>query len=167
MPLNLEHTRTLLQAFDFKALFIEELGWDRFKTELDVSADGQKTFIRIKELIKTGEGYHLEFKRSLDKSFPRTAVRADAKIVWNKERRQEPCDCVITASAGYIEKIGTGIKRIEQAVKEHGRGSVTFSFDPFFTASFSRTRTSQKTLGDTTQKTTQETSGKTSGKIVG
>lgn len=41
MPLNLEHTRTLLQSFDLKALFIEELGWDRYKTELDVSADGQ------------------------------------------------------------------------------------------------------------------------------
>ena len=41
MPLNLEHTRTLLQAFDFKTLFIEELGWDRYKTDLDVSVDSQ------------------------------------------------------------------------------------------------------------------------------
>jgi ATP-dependent DNA helicase RecG len=29
----------------------------------------KKTSVRIKELIKTGEGYHLEFKKSLDKSF--------------------------------------------------------------------------------------------------
>ena len=29
----------------------------------------KKTSARIKELIKTGEGYHLEFKKSLDKSF--------------------------------------------------------------------------------------------------
>jgi len=41
MPLNLELTRTLLRSFDFKTLFIEELGWDRYKTELDVSVDSQ------------------------------------------------------------------------------------------------------------------------------
>jgi len=41
MPLNLTRIRTLLHGFDFKALFIEELGWDRYKTELDVSVDGQ------------------------------------------------------------------------------------------------------------------------------
>jgi hypothetical protein len=28
MPLNLERTRRLLQSFDFKTLFIEELGWE-------------------------------------------------------------------------------------------------------------------------------------------
>ena len=41
MPLKFEHTRALLQSFDFKALFIEELGWDRYTTTLDVSIDGQ------------------------------------------------------------------------------------------------------------------------------
>jgi len=41
MPLNLERTRKLLQSLDFKTLFIEELGWDRYKTELDVSVDSQ------------------------------------------------------------------------------------------------------------------------------
>jgi hypothetical protein len=41
MPLNLEITRTLLHGFDFNTLFIEELGWDRYKAELDVSVDGQ------------------------------------------------------------------------------------------------------------------------------
>ena len=56
----------------------------------------------------------------------------------------------------YIEKFRTGIKRIETAVKEHGKGNVTFSFDSFFTVSFSRVRTSQKNLADTTQKTTQK-----------
>jgi len=39
MPLNLniERVRTLRGDFDFKALFIEELGWDRYRTELDSS----------------------------------------------------------------------------------------------------------------------------------
>ena len=41
MPPNLERTRALLQGFDFKTLFIEELGWDRYTTTLDVSIDGQ------------------------------------------------------------------------------------------------------------------------------
>lgn len=39
MPLNFKRTRKLLQSFDFKTLFIEELGWDQYKTELDVSVD--------------------------------------------------------------------------------------------------------------------------------
>lgn len=41
MPPNLERTRALLQGFDFKTLFIEELGWDRYTTTLDISIDGQ------------------------------------------------------------------------------------------------------------------------------
>ena len=45
MPLNLEKTRTLLHGFDFNTLFIEELGWDRYKTEFDVSVDGQKFWL--------------------------------------------------------------------------------------------------------------------------
>ena len=75
----------------------------------------------ISELIRTGEGYHLEFKRYLDKSFPRTVVRADSKIVWNKSVVKNPVIASLLHRAGYIEKIGTGIKRIEQAVKERGR----------------------------------------------
>lgn len=50
--------------------------------------------------------------------------------------------------AGYIEKIGTGIRRIEKAVKEHGRGNVTFSFDSFFAVSFSRVKSTRKTSGE-------------------
>lgn len=34
MTLNLKRTRELLQSFDFKTLFIEELGWDHYKTQL-------------------------------------------------------------------------------------------------------------------------------------
>jgi len=41
MSLNFERTRALLQSLDLKALFIEELGWDRYTTTLDVSIDGQ------------------------------------------------------------------------------------------------------------------------------
>ena len=33
MALNIENTRTLLQGFDFKTLFIEELGWNNSKNK--------------------------------------------------------------------------------------------------------------------------------------
>ena len=33
MALNIENTRTLLQGFDFKTLFIEELGWNNPKNK--------------------------------------------------------------------------------------------------------------------------------------
>ena len=41
MPLNLERTRTLLRNFDFKTLFVEELGWDHYTSALDIPVDGQ------------------------------------------------------------------------------------------------------------------------------
>lgn len=40
--------------------------------------------------------------------------------------------------ADYIEKIGTGISRIRNAVREHGKSSVEFVFTEFFTVRFSR-----------------------------
>jgi hypothetical protein len=41
MLVNTERTRAMIQGLDFKTLFIEELGWDRYTTTLDVSIDGQ------------------------------------------------------------------------------------------------------------------------------
>lgn len=42
MPLDFIKTRKLLQGFDFKTLFIEELGWDRYASQpIEVSVDGQ------------------------------------------------------------------------------------------------------------------------------
>jgi hypothetical protein len=41
MPLNLERTRRLLRNFDFKTLFIEELGWDHYTSILDIPVDSQ------------------------------------------------------------------------------------------------------------------------------
>ncbi len=39
--LNIPRTRNLLQKFDFKTLFIEELGWDRNRSTLSVLVDGK------------------------------------------------------------------------------------------------------------------------------
>lgn len=41
MDLNVIRTRQYLREFDFKRLFIEELGWDQYATKLDVTIDGQ------------------------------------------------------------------------------------------------------------------------------
>lgn len=46
MVLNNPRIRALLQNFDFKTLFIEELGWDSHTTTLDASVDGQDLALR-------------------------------------------------------------------------------------------------------------------------
>ena len=127
----------------------------------------KKTLRHIKELIKTGEGYRFEFKKSLDKSFAEEvcafANSSGGKSFGTKSVVRNPVIASLLHRAGYIEKIETGIKRIENTVKEHGRGSVIFSFDSFFTVSFSRVKASEKTSVKTapeiekaTQETTQE-----------
>jgi len=41
MPINTQRARTCLRAFDFKKLFIEELGWNNASTKLQpVEIDG-------------------------------------------------------------------------------------------------------------------------------
>ena len=42
MPVNVTRTRELLKNFDFKKLFIEELGWEHHSQQLDVSVDGKQ-----------------------------------------------------------------------------------------------------------------------------
>jgi ATP-dependent DNA helicase RecG len=92
------------------------------------------------------------------------------KSFGTKSVVRNPVIASLLHRAGYIEKIGTGIKRIENTVKEHGRGSVIFSFDSFFSVSFSRVKATEKTsvktapeiekatqeIEKTTQETTQE-----------
>ncbi|MDL2123641.1 MAG: helix-turn-helix domain-containing protein [Deltaproteobacteria bacterium] len=85
------------------------------------------------------------------------------KSFGTKSVVRNPVIASLLHRAGYIEKIGTGIKRIENTVKEHGRGSVIFSFDSFFTVSFSRVKATEKISVKTapeiekaTQETTQE-----------
>ena len=37
--LNMARARKLLQQYDFENLFIEELGWDRYREELFIEVD--------------------------------------------------------------------------------------------------------------------------------
>ncbi len=89
------------------------------------------------------------------------------KSFGTKSVVRNPVIAALLHRSGYIEKIGTGIKRIENAVKKHGTGSVIFSFDSFFTVSFSRVKAIEKisrktapeiegAAQETTQETTQE-----------
>jgi len=41
MPLDTKHVRQLLRDFDFRKLFIEELGWDRYAGRLEVLVDSR------------------------------------------------------------------------------------------------------------------------------
>ncbi|MBZ5672598.1 MAG: Eco57I restriction-modification methylase domain-containing protein [Acidobacteriia bacterium] len=41
MSLNLSTVRQYLRGFEFKKLFIEELGWDHYKARLDIPVEGQ------------------------------------------------------------------------------------------------------------------------------
>ena len=40
MPIDRERSRQCLKAFDFRKLFIEELGWDKFSAKLVKQIDG-------------------------------------------------------------------------------------------------------------------------------
>lgn len=91
-----------------------------------------------------------------------------AQMFGTKSVVRNPIIAALLHRAGYIEKIGTGIKRIEKAVAKHGKGTVSFTFNGFFVVVFSRIRvyqdfppkTSDKKLEETTQEingTTQET----------
>jgi ATP-dependent DNA helicase RecG len=59
--------------------------------------------------------------------------------------------------AEYIERMGTGINRIKEAIKAANCSEPEFDYDTFFTLTFPRPATA---------KTTQETSEKTSEKIL-
>lgn len=50
MELNTARIRQLLKAFDFRLLFIEELGWDHYEARSDIILDGRT--IRLKALAQ-------------------------------------------------------------------------------------------------------------------
>ncbi len=72
-----------------------------------------------------------------------------------KSVARNPVIASLLLRADYIERIGTGITRMKNAVKELGKGDLTFNFTSFFTVIFSRS-TTQKNLVKTSQKTSQK-----------
>ena len=65
-----------------------------------------------------------------------------------------------------IEKLGTGIGRINQALKNEGHKNANFEFSRFFAVIFDRNNIVGKTREETTQKNTQETTQETTQKII-
>ena len=61
--------------------------------------------------------------------------------------------------ADYIEKLGTGINRIKNAVKKHGKVSVKFSYNTFFTVIF-KMRSHRKIGERVTKKVTEKVTKK-------
>ncbi|HZK10798.1 MAG TPA: ATP-binding protein, partial [Atribacterota bacterium] len=48
--------------------------------------------------------------------------------------------------AGYIEKMGTGINKMRNLISKAGLLPIKFEFDTFFTATFKRPKTVEKTV---------------------
>jgi ATP-dependent DNA helicase RecG len=63
--------------------------------------------------------------------------------------------------AKFIEKLGTGINRIKNAMKEAELPEPEFEFSEFFSITFKRTK-----ADETVEKTVEKTRGKTRGKII-
>lgn len=45
MPLDRTRCRPLLQSFDFRTLFVEELGWDKHKASLDIPLEADQVHL--------------------------------------------------------------------------------------------------------------------------
>lgn len=80
-------------------------------------------------------------------------------IVKNGEVSRNPIISALFHRANYIEKMGTGIYRIREALKEAGNPVPEFDCDQFFTLIFKREM--EEATGKTTVKTTVETTVKT------
>lgn len=95
-------------------------------------------------LLQAGEGFHTEFKQSLDKSFvEETCAFANSgggRILLG------------VADSGVLKGIYTGISRIRQTVAEHGCTELELRFNDFFTATFrSKIQVAQEVTGEVSE----------------
>jgi hypothetical protein len=58
MPLNITRARALLREAKFRILFSEELGWDHYRTTLDVSVQGYSTTLSAMAQKRGMVAYH-------------------------------------------------------------------------------------------------------------
>jgi ATP-dependent DNA helicase RecG len=66
----------------------------------------------------------------------------------------------------FIEKVGTGISRIRDAVRKNGKSTVEFSYNEFFTVTYYRSRKAPDARLKASEKTSQKSSQKGSQKII-
>src|SRR5438552_1074243 len=73
MPLSVARVRHCLQSFDFKSLFIQELGWDKHSAHLPVAVDGKAFTLQA---IAEKRGMQVfEYAAPNEEAFPEYAVR--------------------------------------------------------------------------------------------
>ena len=117
MPLNLERTRKLLQSFDFKTLFIEELGWDQYKTELDVSVDSQN--FRLSAFSEKRGMVAFICHPSIDDAIPKYPTR---RKIERQARKSHHEHLIIYVDADKSKQIWQWVKREQGkpvACREH------------------------------------------------
>jgi ATP-dependent DNA helicase RecG len=92
----------------------------------------------------------------------------DPKDFGKKSVVRNPVIASLLSRAEYIEKIGTGINRIRDAIRKHAKGKVSFHFDSFFSVTFSRiTDIDSKSMsGEMAGKMAGKVAGKVAGKII-
>jgi len=72
----------------------------------------------------------------------------EAKEFGTKSVVRNPVIASLLNRADYIEQIGTGINRIKNAIKNHGKGEVNFNYNNFFSVTFTRTKKVGDKVGD-------------------
>jgi len=115
--MNLERTRKLIQSFDFKTLFIEELGWDRYKAELDVSVDSQN--FRLRAFSEKRGMVVLICDPGMDGSIPDYSIRRKIDRQVKKSHHEH---LIIYVAADKSKQIWQWVKREQGkpvACREH------------------------------------------------
>ena len=114
-------------------------------------------------ILEEGEGYRIEFKESMtsiDKELVAFANSSGGRIflgitddkeikglnITNKFKSQIQDIANLLHRAGYIEKMGTGINKMKRLISKAGLPPIKFEFDTFFTATFRRPKTVEKTV---------------------
>src|SRR5919199_1845923 len=66
MAIDMARARRNLQDFNFKDLFVEELGWDRYRARpLEVAIDGDRVTRRFYDRFKTEHAAFLKFVQGI------------------------------------------------------------------------------------------------------
>lgn len=75
MTVDLERVRERLKQFEFKKLFIEELGWDKYNSQLNISVNG--TAVMLKPIAEKRGMVVLNYCSSDNGTFPEYASRRE------------------------------------------------------------------------------------------
>jgi len=106
MTVNVIRTRELLKTFDFKKLFIEDLGWEHHSQQLDVSVDGKQ--FRLNAIANKRGMAAFECISLDDKSIPLYPLRRKIDQQVTKSVREH---IIIYTDSGKTKQIWQWVKR--------------------------------------------------------